>query len=190
MKNRDTQDRREFLQSSALGLFSFSISGIIVQMTPAQAKDRNIPFAILNADEVRTLEALGETLHPGAAEAGLAHFVDYQISLDPDECMSLVKYFVEEPPFDAFYRAGLKSLDAYCAANFKQPFAGLDQKIRNQVVGEIWRGKTPGWNGPVPAPLFYMVTRNDTVDVLYGTLEGFRRLGVPYMPHILPPKGW
>ena len=27
-------------------------------------------------------------------------------------------------------------------------------------------------------------------DVVYGTPEGFKKLGVPYMEHILPPEGW
>jgi hypothetical protein len=26
--------------------------------------------------------------------------------------------------------------------------------------------------------------------VAYGTVEGFARLGVPYMPHILPERSW
>ena len=28
------------------------------------------------------------------------------------------------------------------------------------------------------------------IDVVYGTVEGFARLGVPYMPHILPERSW
>jgi hypothetical protein len=26
--------------------------------------------------------------------------------------------------------------------------------------------------------------------VVYGTVEGFAKLNIPYMPHILPPEGW
>jgi hypothetical protein len=32
--------------------------------------------------------------------------------------------------------------------------------------------------------------RNDAIDVVYGTVEGFARLSVPYMPHILPQRSW
>ena len=32
--------------------------------------------------------------------------------------------------------------------------------------------------------------RSDAVDVVYGTPEGFAKLGVPYMPHIMPPTSW
>jgi len=46
-----------------------------------------------------------------------------------------------------------------------------------------------GWDGP-PAGFIYFVLRSDAIDVLYGTPEGFERLGVPYMAHIQPPAGW
>ena len=38
--------------------------------------------------------------------------------------------------------------------------------------------------------LFYVCLRSDAVDVVYGTPEGFRKLNIPYMEHILPPEGW
>jgi hypothetical protein len=34
----------------------------------------------------------------------------------------------------------------------------------------------------------YFVLRSDAVDVVYGTMEGYESLGVPYMPHIVPDK--
>ena len=43
------------------------------------------------------------------------------------------------------------------------------------------------WQGP-PGPLVYTVLRSDAVDVVYGTVEGYEALGVPYMPHILPDR--
>jgi hypothetical protein len=50
-------------------------------------------------------------------------------------------------------------------------------------------GAPAGWRGP-SAPLFYFALRSDAVDVVYGTIEGFRKLNVPYMPHIVPPRRW
>jgi hypothetical protein len=41
-----------------------------------------------------------------------------------------------------------------------------------------------------PIFLFYLCFRSDTVDVVYGTPEGFKKLNVPYMEHIMPPEGW
>ena len=45
------------------------------------------------------------------------------------------------------------------------------------------------WQGPAQGSV-YGTLRNDAVDVVYGTVEGFARLGIPYMPHILPQRSW
>jgi hypothetical protein len=104
--------------------------------------------------------------------------------------MSLVKYFVNDPPFVNFYRAGFKSLEEYSKAKYAVSFVALNDADRIELVKTISRDNPKEWPLPPPAPLFYMVVRNDTTDVLYGTIDGFRRLGVPYMPHIVPPKSW
>jgi hypothetical protein len=51
-------------------------------------------------------------------------------------------------------------------------------------------GSPAGWAGGVPAPLFYFGLRSDAIDVVYGTVDGFAKLGIPYMPHILPTTAW
>ena len=71
--------------------------------------------------------------------------------------------------------------------NHCQNFLSADQRI--DLVREIAQKNPPEWSGP-PAPLFCFVTRSDAVDVYYGTQEGFARLNIPYMAHILPPKKW
>ena len=57
------------------------------------------------------------------------------------------------------------------------------------VLATIAVSNPPGWEGP-PAPLFYLLARSDAVDAVYGTPEGFERLGIPYMAHIAPPRAW
>jgi hypothetical protein len=32
--------------------------------------------------------------------------------------------------------------------------------------------------------------RSDAVDVVYGTVEGYESLGIPYMAHIAPDRRW
>ena len=45
--------------------------------------------------------------------------------------------------------------------------------------------------GQGPAGGFvYTVLRMDSIDVVYGTMEGYAALGIPYMPHIAPTKKW
>ena len=51
------------------------------------------------------------------------------------------------------------------------------------------QNKHAEWKGP-PQGQIYGIFRDDAVDVVYGTVEGFERLGVPYMPHVLPTARW
>jgi hypothetical protein len=51
------------------------------------------------------------------------------------------------------------------------------------------QNKIEGWQGP-GGPFVYLVLRSDAVDVVYGTMEGYASLGIPYMPHIAPTKRW
>jgi len=51
------------------------------------------------------------------------------------------------------------------------------------------QGKLQGWQGP-PQGFVYFVLRSDAVDVVYGTVEGYEALGVPYQAHIMPLKRW
>jgi hypothetical protein len=52
------------------------------------------------------------------------------------------------------------------------------------------QNKLPDWKGPRPGGAVYGTFRADCVDVVYCTVEGFERLNVPYMPHILPTARW
>ena len=45
------------------------------------------------------------------------------------------------------------------------------------------------WVGP-PASYVLFVLRADALDVTYGTPEGFEKLGIPYMAHIMPERPW
>ena len=37
-------------------------------------------------------------------------------------------------------------------------------------------------------PFVYLLLRSDAVDVVYGTMDGYAALGIPYMPHIAPTQ--
>jgi hypothetical protein len=152
-----------------------------------EARARGEALRVLSAREGQTLEALGDTLLPGAAEAGIAHYVDGQLaSASP---LLMLKYVDFPMPYADFYRQGLAALDAVAGAGHDAAFAALAAEQRNDLVREISAATPDGWSGP-PAPLFYFVTRNDALDVVYGTEEGFARLEVPYRAHVAPPAKW
>ena len=66
----DAMERRVFLRGASLGLLAFTVGGTTVMMTAGQARAVNVPFRMLKEHEAETLAALGETLVPGARNAG------------------------------------------------------------------------------------------------------------------------
>ncbi len=183
------QSRRTFVRNAGIGLLSFTIGGCEVELTPEQARQQGIPFQVLNPDQVRTLEALGDILLPGSAAAGLAHFIDHQLNAAPLDQLLMIKYLGVSPPFSPFYSAGLAALNTIANDQYRANYADLNSEQRTALVGQMAQANPEGWAGP-PAPFFYFVLRNDAVDVVYGTKAGVERLGIPYMAHIEPPSRW
>jgi hypothetical protein len=169
------------------GFTLFAFAGAEDLLTPRQAKSADLPYITLTPKQVTTLEALGERLVPGAAENGIAHFVDQQISVPPADALLILRYLDFPPPFAAFYQAGLSALNAASQAINNRPFAALSGAQQDSLIVLVATGTPAGWSG-IPAPLFYYALRSDAVDVVYGTREGFDRLNIPYLPHIDPPR--
>jgi hypothetical protein len=187
-----TSSRRDFVTRAAAGgvcLLTFTLSVCKAKLTPAQARAAKVPFHTLAADDVTTVNTLGETLLPGSAAAGLAHYLDHQLSGDPARSMLMIKYLGVPAPFDAFYRGGLRATETAARALYGKAFADLNSQQAGALVTQMSAGHVDGWQGP-PSALFYFVLRSDAVDVVYGTQRGFELLGVPYMAHIAPPSRW
>lgn len=182
-------NRRSFLERAALGALAFRVAGCELLLTPRQARARRAELRVLAAEEARLLEAIGEALLPGAREAGIAHFVDSQLAAPPEASLLMLRYFDVPPPYVAFYRPVLAAIDAVARKDHGASFRELDAGQADALVGTLGRQNPEGWRAP-PAPLAYIVLRADAVDVVYGTVEGFDRLGVPYMAHIEPPAKW
>ena len=72
---------------------------------------------------------------------------------------------------------------------FGKTFTQLSTVDQRELVGLIRQNKIEGWTGR-PGAIVYAVLRADAVDVVYGTMEGYEALGIPYMPHIPPEKRW
>jgi hypothetical protein len=168
---------------------TFTLPGCEAKLTPAQARAATVPFHTLGAAEVQTVDALGETLLPGSAAAGLAHYLDHQLSGNPADSMLMIKYLGVTVPSNEFYRGGVRAIDTAARALYAKAFADLNSQQANALVSRLSTGQVVGWQGP-PAALFYFVLHSDAVDVMYGTQAGFELLGVPYMAHIAPPSRW
>ncbi len=176
-----------------LGLLAFTDQGRTLWRTPEEARKAGLGFKTLDAGEVATLEALGETLLPGAREAGIAHYVDHHLAQPSVDSLLMIRYLDIPPPYLNFYRAGLAALNGFASAKNGKIFGDQDAGNATDIVRAISSpdpaAAPKDWRGP-PASIFYFVTRADAVDVVYGTEKGTEKLGLPYMAHILPETPW
>jgi hypothetical protein len=182
-------ERRAFMQGAAAGALAFTVGGAEVLLTPRQARAQNVAFRTLSSSEVETLEALGEALVPGARDAGVSHFVDRQISIPAAEALLEARILNIRPPYASFYRAALAAVERASEAQIGSRFVALGAAEQHGFIDNMRQNKIDGWQGPAGG-LVYTVLRNDAIDVVYGTMEGYAALGVPYMPHIAPTKRW
>jgi hypothetical protein len=186
----DQLERRQFMQGAALGALAFTVGGAEVLLTPRAARAQGVPLRTLRPEEAETLEALCETLVPGARQAGIAHFVDQQLSVPPEEALLEARILNVRPPYANFYRAAIGAIERACQAhNGGKRFAQLGAAEQHDFVDRMRQNKIDGWQGPAGA-FVYLVTRSDAVDAVYATMEGYAALDIPYMAHIAPTKRW
>ena len=138
-------ERRDFLKGTATGAFAFTIGGVEVLLSPREARAQNVPFRLLKADETQTIEALGETLVPGARAAGIAHFVDQQLSVPPEEALLEARILNVRPPYANFYRNALNAVDS-ASQTLKggRKFAQLSTSEQHDFVDAIRQNKIQG----------------------------------------------
>src|SRR5205823_7913152 len=175
-------DRRQFMRGAALGALAFTVGGAQVLLTPREARAQAVPFRLLQAREAETLEALGETLVPGARQAGIAHFIDHQISVPAEEALLQARILNVRPPFANFYRAAIGAVDRGAEKVFNRKFTQLTAAEQYDFVGRMRQNQIEGWTGPAGA-FIYTLLRTDAVDVVYRTMEGYAALGIPYQAH-------
>lgn len=182
-------NRRDFLRDSGIGITVAAITGPACFLTPAEAKAKQLPLKVLNKEQVRTLEAVAEVLLPGSAGEGIAWYIDDQLARDPNESLLIARFFHVSPPFADFYRGAIAAIDGHSHTLHSKPFHTLSAENQDQLIGSLFPEQPENWQGP-PSPLVYLCLRNDVVDAFYGTIDGFEKLGIPYMAHIEPASKW
>ncbi len=186
----EQMERRAFMKGATAGALAFTVGGVEMLLTPGAARAQGVPLRTLTAAEAATLEALGETLVPGARQAGIAHFVDQQVSIPAQDALLEARILNVRPPYANFYRAAMGAVDrASQAHNSGRGFAQLSEAEQRVFVDNMRQNKIEGWQGPAGG-FVYLLLRSDAVDVVYGTMEGYAALGIPYMPHIAPTQRW
>lgn len=175
------------LKSSVLCL-GFSVGGVTLMLTPEQARAQKLALRTLKPDQVKVLEVLAEGMVPGSVKLGVTHFIDHQLSAEPGDCLLIAKYLQAPVPYAGFYAAGLKVAEGMAQSTAGKPLASLDAAALEGLIKQMSKPGTVVEGYPIF--LFYLCLRSDAVDVVYGTPEGFEKLNVPYMSHILPPETW
>jgi hypothetical protein len=184
-----TIERRAFMKGATLGALAFTVGGSTVMLTARQARARNVPFRLLKEAEADIIEAIGDTLVQGARAAGVAHFIDQQVSVPPEEALLQARILNVRPPFVNFYRTAVTAIDSASQRVLGYKFAEATPDQQIEFVHNMRQNKIDGWQGP-PAPFVYTILRSDAVDVVYGTMEGYEMLGIPYQAHIAPERRW
>ena len=123
-------ERRAFMQGAGLGTLAFMVNGVEIMLTPRQAQAQGVPLRTLTPEQAATLDAVGETLVPGAKEAGITNFVDQQISVPADEALLQARILNVRPPFANFYRAALGAIDGASNKAKGKKFANGGRTLR------------------------------------------------------------
>lgn len=186
MKPIDASNRIDFTRRDLMTGVGVGLTGLGIAADAGEPKAVNLSEQ-LNANERSTLAAFGETLLPGATEAGLLRYVQSQLASETP--LLFARYLDYPEGLASFYRRGLKALEELSEQRYGQRFTKLTSDQKSALASELWQKAPASWTGP-PAPLFYLAVRNDAVDVYYGTERGFQKLGVPYLALIAPPKPW
>lgn len=182
-------ERRAFVKGATLGALAFTVGGSTAMLTAREARAVNVPFRLLKENEAETIELMGEALVPGARSAGIAHFIDQQIAVPPEQALLQARILNVRPPYANFYRAAIRAIEGGSDKVYGRKFEQLSPSDKRDFVNLMRQNKIQGWQGPA-GPFVYAVLRSDAVDVVYGTVEGYEALGVPYMAHIAPEQRW
>jgi hypothetical protein len=181
-------DRRHLLKAGGASLVMTAAAPLSL-FDSRKARAEGAPFKVLSLDEVTTIEALSDTLVPGARDAGVSHYIDHELA-SPSPRL-LLRFAQLRGPMAPYYHGALAAFAASITAQGNGAFSSLSPDAQHAVIEALRTGTIKPWDaGAVAPPIFYGMMRNDGVDVVYGSVEGFKDLGIPYMPHILPKTTW
>lgn len=145
-------------------------------------------YRVFDQTQAETFSAWCDLLAVGAADAGVAQYVDRYISGPYGKSLLLLRFF-QNPSLGDFYKTGIAGIEQESRARFAKPFLQLARDDRRAIVEAAVQSRTKAWPAPA-ANFFYFVSRSDAVDVVYGTEAGFRSLEIPYQAHIAPRVAW
>jgi hypothetical protein len=185
--DRGHLDRRFLLQAGGASL-AVAAATPLALFDPRAARAQGMPFKVLAPDEVTTIEALSDALVPGARDAGVSHYIDHELASPSPRLM--LRFAQLRGPMPPYYHGALAAFAAAVTAQGSGSFSSLSPDAQHTIIEALRTGAIKPWDATVAPPVFYGMMRNDGVDVVYGSVEGFKNLDIPYMPHIMPKATW
>lgn len=125
--------RRESLRTAGALAVAAMVGDQLIWMTPVEAATAGAGFRSLTVGEGALLRAVCDSLVPGAAEAGVVHFVDHHLSVPYADSLLLARYLNVAPPYLDFYRAGLAAIEVH-ARRGDSVFADLAAAQRLELL--------------------------------------------------------
>lgn len=190
-----TINRRHFHKRSGAILLTYLIGSRSVFLSPAEAREKNLPYQAISQKAGQLIDLLGEAIVPGSARSGLSHYIDHQLTASKTNSLLIIKYLGIQCSYQEFYRLSLNAFERSYPLFQKRNINHISSQAIKKYIAVMAQKNPPVWSksGEVipPAPLFYFTLRSDAVDVTYGTMAGFDKLEIPYMAHIEPEgTGW
>ena len=174
-----TQLTRREIFSGVRKIGLFMVAGNLVSLSPADAKIAGFEPQVLSSTQISALENICDALAPGAKAAGIGAYLDSQLFLGKDSLL-IAKYLgVDTTMQRDFYTKAADNI-------IKIGNSGVDVET---IAAHMASDSLKDWTGP-PASYVFFILRADALDVTYGTPEGFKKLGIPYMAQIKPDKPW
>lgn len=135
--------RRQLLAGSG-ALSWYLIAGSWTKTTAAEARSQGYQPRVLTKEQNGALEALAETLVPGAIDAGIGPYIDSQLAAK-EASLLMAKYLGVPPEQQAgFYQSALDSTHR---------FLQTQDATLEALVGLMGQDAVPQWQGP-PASFF------------------------------------
>ena len=179
----DQIERRAFMKGAGSGVLAFTVGGVEVLLTPGAARTQGVPFRLLNANEGETSRRWARRWCPARARPALRISSTTRSRVPAEEALLQARIFNVRPPFANFYRAAhRRGRPRQREVNNGRKFCGAvddrTARLRQQYAPEQDRRL----DRARAERLSISLLRSDAVDVVYGTMEGYAALGIPYMP--------
>ena len=185
----DQIERRAFMKGAGIGALAFTVGGAEVLLTPGAARAQGVPFRLLNAKKARPSRRWARRWCPARARPALRISSTTRSQCRrrrrccrraSSTCVHRLRISIAPP--SARLTAAARRSPAGNLRRCRRPISAISSTICARTRSKAGPDRAEGSST--------RILRSDAVDVVYGTMEGYAALGIPYQAHIVPTKRW